>query len=102
MVLCVPTLEVLEDGNVALHPITSATFLLTYLQCLLEDANSPSPALNVVYNIDWVQMVGLSKISNHPQVSSMVSVSERILGWPKVKKVPVEALVESSGIEDYR
>ena len=96
MVLCVPTLEVLEDGNVGLHPITSAAFLLipfrsqSNLHCLLKDANSPSPVLNAVYGIDWAQqMAGLSKISNHPLVSLMVSASQRILGRPKVKKDPV-------------
>ena len=107
MVLCVPTLEVLEDGNVGLHPITSAAFLLipfrsqSNLHCLLKDANSPSPVLNAVYGIDWAQqMAGLSKISNHPLVSLMVSASQRILGRPKVKKDPVtpemlKALVQS-------
>jgi len=61
-----------------------------YLQCLLKDANSPSPVLNAVYSIDWTQqMAGLSKISNHPLVSLMVSASQRILGRPKVKKDPV-------------
>ena len=72
-----------------------------YLQCLLEDANSPSPVLNAVYSIDWAQLLaGLPKISNHPLVSSMVSASQKILGRPKVKKDPVtpemlKALVES-------
>ena len=45
-------------------------------------------------------MAGLSKISNHPLVSLMVSASQRLLGRPKVKKDPVtpeilKALVES-------
>ena len=73
-----------------------------YLQCLLQDANSPSPVLNAVYSIDWTQqMAGLSKISYHPLVSLMVRASQRLLGRPKVKKDPVtpemlKALVEST------
>ena len=34
-------------------------------------------------------MAGLSKISNHPLVDSMVSASQRILRTPKVKKDPI-------------
>ena len=61
-----------------------------YLQCLLNEAYSPSPVLNAVYSIDWaLQLAGLSKISNHPLVASMVSVCQRILGSPKVKKDPI-------------
>ena len=72
-----------------------------YLQCLLNEASSPSPVLNAVYSIDWaLQLAGLSKISIHPLVASMVSASQRILGRPKVKKDPItpemlKALVES-------
>ena len=45
-------------------------------------------------------MAGLSKLSNHPLVSLMVSASQRFLGRPKVKKDPVslevlKALMES-------
>ena len=45
-------------------------------------------------------MAGLSKISDHPLVSLMVSASRRLLGRPKFKKYPVtpemlKALVES-------
>ena len=29
----------------------------TYLQCLFQDANSPSPVLNAVYSIDWAQQM---------------------------------------------
>ena len=72
-----------------------------YLQCLLNEAYSPSPVLNAVYSIDWaLQLAGLSKISIHPLVASMVSASQRILGRLKVKKDPMTpemltALVES-------
>ena len=73
-----------------------------YLQCLFQDANSPSPVLNAVYSIDWAQQVaGLPKlIYNHPLVSLMVSASQRLLRRPKLKKDPVtpemlKALVES-------
>ena len=51
-------------------------------------------------------MAGLSKISDHPLVSLMVSASQRLLGWPKVKKDPVtpqmlKALVESVTLWPY-
>ena len=67
-----------------------------------------------VYSIDWAQrMAKLSKISDHPLVSLMVSASQRLLGRPKVKKDPVtpemlKALVKSkisgksSSISDLR
>jgi len=86
MVLYVSTWEVLEDGNVGLRPITSPSFLLIpFRSQYLQDANSPSPVLNAVYSIDWAQyMAGLSKISNHPLVSLMVSASQRLPGRPKV------------------
>ena len=61
-----------------------------FLQCLLNEAYSPSPVLNAVYSIDWaLQLAGLSKISSHPLVASTVSASQRILGRPKVKKDPL-------------
>lgn len=75
--------------------------IAVYLQCLLNEAYSPSPVLNAFYSIDWaLQLAGLSKISSHPLVASMVSASQRILGRPKVKKDPLtpeilKALVES-------
>ena len=97
MVLCVPTLEVLKDGNVGPHPFTSATSLLirfmhvaVSLQCLVNVALSPSPVFNAVFSIDSAQqMAVLTKISNHSLVSSMVSASRRILGRAKVEKDPV-------------
>ena len=62
-----------------------------YLQCLPQDANSPSQSLlPFIFSIDWAQQVArLSKISNHALVSLMVSASQRLLGRPKVKKDPV-------------
>ena len=63
-----------------------------YLQCLIFEANYPSPVLNAVYSIDWAQrLAGLPKVSDHPIVSSMVSASQRsrILGKPKAKKEPI-------------
>ena len=66
-----------------------------YLQCLIFEANSPSPVLNAVYSIDWAQrLAGLPKVSDHPIVSSMVSASQRILGKPKAnmaKKEPINS-----------
>ena len=42
-----------------------------------------------VYSIDWAQKIaGLSKTSNHPLVSLMVSASQRLLGRPKAKRDP--------------
>ena len=61
-----------------------------YLQCLILEANSPSPVLNAVYSIDWAQqLAGLPKVSVHPMVSAMVSASQRILGKAKSKKEPI-------------
>ena len=61
-----------------------------YLQCLISEANSPSPVLNAVYSIDWALcLAGLPKVSDHAIVSSMVSASQRILGKPKAKKEPI-------------
>ena len=89
-----------SSNHVCLFP-ANPFHVAIYLQCLFQDANSPSPVLNAVYSIDWAQqMAGLPKISNHPLVSLMVSASQRLLGRPKLKKDPVtpemlKALVES-------
>ncbi|KAK2549321.1 hypothetical protein P5673_030144 [Acropora cervicornis] len=82
------------DANVAI-----------YLQCCLQDANSPSPVLNAIYSIDWAQrMAELSKISNHPLASLIVSVSQRLLGRPKVKLRSCDYgdVKGQRGIQDYR
>ncbi|KAK2550607.1 hypothetical protein P5673_028658, partial [Acropora cervicornis] len=40
-----------------------------------------------VYSIDWAQrMAKLSKISDHPLVSLMVSASQRLMGRPKISE----------------
>lgn len=89
-----------SSNHVCLFPANPFQVAI-YLQCLLQDANSPSPVLNAVYSIHWAQQkAGLSKISNHPLVFLMLSASQRLLGRPKVKKDPVtpemlKALVES-------
>ena len=89
-----------SSSHVCLFP-TNPFQVAIYLQCLVQDNNSPSLVLNAVYSIDWVQqMAGLSKIANHPLVSLMVSASQRLLGRPKVKNDPVtpemlKALVKS-------
>ena len=89
-----------SSNHVCLFPANPFQVAI-YLQCLLQDANSPSPVLNAVYSIDWAQqMAGLSKISDHPLVSLMVSASRRLLGRPKFKRDPgtpemLKALVES-------
>ena len=110
-VLFVPTSEVLKDGNVGASSNQVCHFppnpfqVAVYLHSLLNEAYSPSPVLNAVYSIDWaLQLAGLSKMSNNPLVASMVSVSQRILGRPKVKKDPItpamlKVLVESKIID---
>ena len=61
-----------------------------YLQCLLNDARSPSPIRTAVYSIDWaMQLAGLAKVGDHPLVIGLVHASHRILGKPTVKKEPV-------------
>lgn len=45
-------------------------------------------------------MAGLSKMSTHPLVSSMVNASLRILGRPKVEKDPVTPEIVKSKITD--
>ena len=63
--------------------------IAVYLQCLLNEAYSPSPVLNTVYSIDWaLQLAGLSKISSHPLVASMVSASQ-----PEILKALVESKI---------
>ena len=106
--LCVFTLEVnsrdREDGlrstifaTVPVNPFQSAL----YLHCRLNEANCPSPLLNELFSIDWVQnLASLPTISDHSQVSSMISAAQRILGRPRDKKDPVtpdilKALTES-------
>ena len=91
----------LASSNHVCHFPPNPFQVAVYLQCLLNEAYSPSSVLNTVYSIDWaLQLAGLSKISSHPLVASMVSASQRILGRPKVKKDPItpeilNALVES-------
>ena len=93
-------MEMLDCNHVCHFP-PNPFQVAVYLQCLLNEAYSPSPVLNAIYSIDWaLQLAGLSKISIYPLVASMVSTSERILGRPKVKKDPLtpemlKALVES-------
>ena len=91
----------LASSNHVCHFPPNPFQVAVYLQCLLNEAYSPSSVLNTVYSIDWaLQLAGLSKISSHPLVASMVSASQSILGRPKVKKDPItpeilNALVES-------
>ena len=86
------------SNHVCLFPANTFQVAIC-LQSLPQDANSPSPVLNAVNSIYWAQrMAGLSKISDHPLVSLMVSASQTLLGRPKVEKVTPEmlkALMES-------
>ena len=70
------------------------------MQCLLNEAYSPSPVLNTVYSNDWaLQLAGLSKISSHPLVTSTASASQRILSRPKVKKDPITSEMLKAFVE---
>ena len=61
------------------HIPANSFHVAAYLQCLISEANSPSPVLNAVYSIDWAQrLAGLPKVSDHPIVSSMDSASQTI------------------------
>ena len=78
------------SSNSLRHMPANSFHVAAYLQCLIFEANSPSPVLNAVYSIDWAQqLAGLPKVSDHPIVSSLVSASQRILGKPKAKKEPI-------------
>ena len=78
------------SSNCLCHMPANSFHVAAYLQCLISEANSPSPVLNAVYSIDWAQcLAGLPKVSDHAIVSSMVSASQRILGKPKAKKEPI-------------
>ena len=72
-----------------------------YLQCLLNEARSPSPIRVEVYIIDWAtQLAGLPKAGDDPLVIGLVHASHRVLAKPTVKKEPftsgmLKALVKS-------
>ena len=87
-----------SDGNDGHHLMESAMWLSIlskspcgmYLQCLLNEARSPSPIRTAVYSIDWaMQLAGLPKVGDHPLVVGLVHASHIILGKPTVKKEPV-------------
>ena len=45
-----------------------------YLQCLLNEARSPSSIRAAVYSIDWaIQLAGLPKAGDHPLVIGLVT-----------------------------
>ena len=69
-------------------PVNPFQFAL-YLRCRLNEVNCP-PLLDELFSIDLTQnLAGLPTISDHPLVSSMISVTQRILGRPRDKKDPV-------------
>ena len=77
------------SSNYLCHMPTNSFHVAVYLQCLILDANSPSPIFNAVYSIEWAQqLAGLPKISGHPMVSSIVAASQRILGNLSRRKSP--------------
>ena len=69
------------SSNYLCHMPANSFHVAVYLQCLILEANSPSPILNAVYSIDWAQqLAGLPKVSDYPAVFSLVAASQRILG----------------------
>ena len=80
-------------------PVNPFQFAL-YLRCRLNEVNCPQ-LLNELFTIDLTQnLAGFPKISDHPLVSSMISVAQRTFGRPRDKKDPVtpemlKALAES-------
>ena len=65
------------SSNCLCHMSANSFHVAAYLQCLISEANSPSPVLNAVYSIDWAQcLAGLPKVSDHAIVSSMVSACD--------------------------
>ena len=82
-------MEMLASSNHVCHFPPNPFQVAVYLQCLLNEAYSPSSVLNTVYSIDWaLQLAGLSKISSHPLVASMVSASQ-----PEILKAVVESKI---------
>lgn len=76
--------------NCLCHFPANPFYVAVYLQCLLQQAQSPSPVCTAVYSIDWAHsLAGLSKPSTHPLVTGMVTASKRILGKPKSRKEPI-------------
>ena len=49
-----------SSNHVCLSPANPFQVAI-YLQCLLQDANSPFPVLNAVYSIDWAQQIAFLK-----------------------------------------
>ena len=75
------------SSNHVYHFPSNPFQVAVFLQCLLNEAYSPSPVLNAVCSIDWaLQLAGLSKISSHPLVDSTVSASQRIWAGQRSKK----------------
>ena len=84
-------MECWASSNHVYHFPPNPFQIAVYLQCLLNEAYSPSPrpVLNTIYSIDWaLQLAGLSKISSHPLVASMVSASQ-----PEILKALVESKI---------
>ena len=90
------TWEVLIDGSDGLSKTAYVTFRQIlflrgcYLQCIIQQAQSPSTVSTAVYSIDWAHsLTRLSKLSDHTLVGPMLSASKRILGKTKTRKEPV-------------
>ena len=73
--------------NSLCHFPANPFYVAVYLQCIMQQVQSPSPVSTTVYSIDWAHsLAGLSKMPEHPLVSSMLSAFKRILGKPKTRK----------------
>lgn len=77
------------SSNCIRHMPANPFQVSVYLQCLILEANSPSPVLNAVYSIDWAQqLAGLPKVSVHPMVSAMVARLKGFWGRLNRRKNP--------------
>ena len=76
--------------NSLCHFPANPFYVAVYLQCIMQQVQSPSPVSTTVYSIDWAHsLAGLSKMPEHPLVSSMLSACKRILGKPETPKEPI-------------
>ena len=66
---CLAGFKIWALSNCFCHMPVNLFYVVAYLQCLIFEANSPSPVLNAIYTIDWAQrLAGLPKVSDHPRL----------------------------------
>ena len=75
-----------------------------YLQCLLNEARSPSPIRTAVYSIDWaMQLAGLPKVGDHLLVVGLVHATQNSREAHSEERACHTRNAESSGqSQDYR